>query len=34
MNTAHKSLGIDIGSVSVKLVLMDEGKVAKEVFEQ
>ena len=28
MVTTHKSLGIDIGSVSVKLVLMDEGKAA------
>jgi len=34
MNTAHRSLGIDIGSVSVKLVLMDEGKVTKEVYRR
>ncbi len=34
MNTVHKSLGIDIGSVSVKLVLMDEGKITKEVYRR
>jgi len=34
MNKAHKCLGIDIGSVSVKLVLVDEGKVAKEIYRR
>lgn len=34
MGITHKSLGIDIGSVSVKLVLTDEGKVAREVYRR
>jgi predicted CoA-substrate-specific enzyme activase len=34
MTAKRMSLGIDIGSVSVKLVLMDEGQVAKEVYRR
>jgi len=30
----HRSLGIDIGSVSVKLVLMDEGEIVREVYRR
>jgi predicted CoA-substrate-specific enzyme activase len=34
MAARHMSLGIDIGSVSVKLVLTEEGQVAKEVYRR
>jgi predicted CoA-substrate-specific enzyme activase len=34
MGTSARCLGIDIGSVSVKLVLMDDGKVARHVYRR
>lgn len=34
MSTKHTTLGIDIGSVSVKLVLMDGDSIVKEVYSR
>ncbi len=34
MGTVERSLGIDIGSVSVKLVLMEEGRVARTAYRR